>query len=115
MRVIAPRPSTGRSQFLDVTFVDGVAIVEDLHPVREAALLQHGYTIEKDLIVGIPVTPEEAATLPPAEVEGEGIEVEIGADGIPILAPGGLYGEPPVTRWGDGEPETFIPLSDEAD
>ncbi|MCW2165399.1 hypothetical protein B0I12_002554 [Microbacterium hydrothermale] len=46
--VHTPQPSTGTTTFLDVEFHDGVAHLEDLHPVRELALMQHGYRVETD-------------------------------------------------------------------
>ncbi|QNA93258.1 hypothetical protein G4G29_14735 [Microbacterium sp. Se63.02b] len=48
MRINHPRPQLGRQRDLGVEFIDGVAIVESLHPERERALLQHGYTITAD-------------------------------------------------------------------
>ena len=54
MRIIHPRPAAGAQSALGVDFIDGVATVESLHPERELALLQHGYTIEKDLDVEVP-------------------------------------------------------------
>lgn len=46
-----PRPELGRQVFIGVEFVDGVATVESLHPEREAALLQHGFTIERETVL----------------------------------------------------------------
>lgn len=54
MRIIHPHPAAGRQSALGVEFRDGVATVESLHPERELALLQHGYTIEPDLEVSEP-------------------------------------------------------------
>lgn len=54
MRIIHPRPEAGRQHDLGVDFTDGVAIVETLHPERELALRQHGYTIEADPEVEVP-------------------------------------------------------------
>ena len=54
MRIIHPRPALGRQRALGVEFTDGVATVESLHPERELALRQHGYTIEADLEVETP-------------------------------------------------------------
>jgi len=54
MRIIHPRPALGRQRALGVEFTDGVATVESLHPERELALLQHGYTIEADPEVEAP-------------------------------------------------------------
>lgn len=42
-----PRPEAGRQVFIGVDFVDGVATVDSLHPERERALIQHGFTIER--------------------------------------------------------------------
>ena len=54
MRIIHPHPQAGRQIDLGVTFIDGVATVDQLHPVRELALRQHGYTIEADPEVEAP-------------------------------------------------------------
>jgi hypothetical protein len=54
MRINHPRPELGRQHDLGVDFTDGVAIVESLHPERELALRQHGFTIEADLDVEAP-------------------------------------------------------------
>lgn len=54
MRIIHPRPQLGRQSDLGVDFTDGIATVESLHPERERALLQHGYTIEADPEVEAP-------------------------------------------------------------
>jgi hypothetical protein len=45
-----PEPVLGQSRFLDVDFHDGVAHVEELHPTREQALIQHGYTVVRELV-----------------------------------------------------------------
>lgn len=54
MRIIHPRPQAGRQSDLGVDFIDGIATVEALHPERERALRQHGYTIEADPEVEAP-------------------------------------------------------------
>lgn len=48
MRISHPRPQLGRQRDLGVEFRDGVATVDSLHPERELALRQHGFTIEAD-------------------------------------------------------------------
>lgn len=45
IRITHPRPQLGRQSALGVEFVDGVATVTELHPERERALLQHGFTV----------------------------------------------------------------------
>lgn len=45
MLIRHPRPELGRVTFLGVEFIDGTATVKNLHPEREAALLQHGCVI----------------------------------------------------------------------
>lgn len=54
MRIIHPTPQPGRQRALGVEFRDGVATAESLHPERELALRQHGFTIEADLDVEAP-------------------------------------------------------------
>ncbi|MFF3029143.1 hypothetical protein [Microbacterium sp. NPDC057944] len=47
IRITHPRPQAGRQTSFGVEFVDGVATVDELHPERELALLQHGFAVEK--------------------------------------------------------------------
>lgn len=47
-RIIHPHPAAGRQRFLGVEFRDGVATVDELHPIRAQALEQHGFTIEDE-------------------------------------------------------------------
>lgn len=54
MRISHPRPQLGRQRDLGVEFRDGVATVDSLHPERELALRQHGFTIEADPEVEAP-------------------------------------------------------------
>lgn len=54
MRITHPRPELGRQRALGIEFRDGVATVESLHPERELALRQHGFTIEADPEVEAP-------------------------------------------------------------
>lgn len=49
MRIIHPRPELGRQKALGVDFIDGTATVESLHPERERALTQHGFTILEEI------------------------------------------------------------------
>lgn len=51
MRVLHPRPELGRQTFIGVEFVDGVAVIDAPHPEVVAALLQHGFTVENELVV----------------------------------------------------------------
>lgn len=82
--VHTPQPSTGTTTFLDVEFHDGVAHLETLHPVRELALIQHGYTIERE-IVGETL---ESQTVPELRklAEEEGIELPAKAKKPEIIA-----------------------------
>lgn len=82
MRITHPTPQPGRQHALGVDFRDGVATVDSLHPERELALRQHGFTIEADLDVeapfqealGEPIIDLTALTIPQlrdiAETEG---------------------------------------------
>lgn len=67
MRITHPRPQLGRQRDLGVEFRDGVATVESLHPERELALRQHGYTIEADPEVEAPF--QEALGEPIVDLE----------------------------------------------
>jgi len=85
MRIIHPAPKLGRQIDLGVTFIDGVATVDHLHPERELALRMHGYTIEADPDVeapfqealGEPIIDLSALTIPELRdiAETEGIDI----------------------------------------
>ena len=45
-RITHPHPQAGRQTFIGVTFRDGFAEVDDLHPEVRAALVLHNFTIE---------------------------------------------------------------------
>lgn len=85
MRINHPRPALGRQRDLGLEFIDGVAVVESLHPERELALLQHGYTIEADPEVeapfqealGEPIIDLTSLTIPALRdiAETEGIDL----------------------------------------
>lgn len=47
IRITHSHPALGRQEAFGVEFRDGVAEVESLHTEREAALLQHGFGIER--------------------------------------------------------------------
>jgi hypothetical protein len=70
IRITHPRPQQGRQSALGVEFVDGSAAVENLHPEREQALIQHGFTLASDG-VGAPLDSFTVAVLRDiADVEG---------------------------------------------
>lgn len=72
IRITHPRPQLGRQSALGINFVDGVAEVAELHPEREQALLQHGFTVEGGDIVDLNVlTKRELLDI----AETEGIDV----------------------------------------
>lgn len=85
MRINHPRPQLGRQRDLGVEFIDGVAVVESLHPERERALRQHGYTIEADPeveapfqeAIGEPIIDLTSLTVPQLReiAETEGIDL----------------------------------------
>lgn len=98
-----PEPSTGRTKFLGVEFVDGVAHVEDLHPVRKLALIQHGYTVEHELVA----ETLESKTVPQlrAIAKQEGIDLPAKAkkaDIIAALSEGSFVPIPGSIENGDG-------------
>lgn len=47
IRITHPRPQQGRQSAFGVDFIDGTATVEVLHPERELALIQHGFTVTR--------------------------------------------------------------------
>lgn len=53
IRITHPRPELGRQHFIGVDFRDGIAEVEDLHPERELALRQHGFTVEREPVESV--------------------------------------------------------------
>lgn len=95
MRITHPRPQEGRQTDFDVEFTDGVAVVESLHPERELALRQHGFTIEADADVvepfqealGEPIIDLTSLTI--AELrdiaETEGVELPAKARKLEII------------------------------
>lgn len=79
-----PEPITGRSSFLDVDFVDGVAHVAVLHPERAKALTLHGYTVIEE-VVGTLLTDMTVPELRDLAKE-EGIDVPQKAKKADIIA-----------------------------
>lgn len=85
MRINHPRPQLGRQRDLGLEFIDGVSIVESLHPERELALRQHGYTITPDPeveapfqeTIGEPIIDLTSLTVPQLRdiAETEGVEL----------------------------------------
>jgi hypothetical protein len=71
MRIQHPRFQPGRVTDLGIEFVDGFAEVEELHPERRQALLQHGFTIDETADLE-EQTVEQLRT----ELEGYGYEVK---------------------------------------
>ena len=55
IRITHPRPQLGRQRALGVEFVDGTAEVTELHPERELALKQHGFSVEGGDIIDLNV------------------------------------------------------------
>ncbi|MDR6867526.1 hypothetical protein J2Y69_002130 [Microbacterium resistens] len=76
IRIMHPRPQLGRQHALGVEFVDGIAEATGLHPDRELALTQHGFTIESGDVVDL-TTLTKRELLDIADVEG--VEVPKGA------------------------------------
>lgn len=81
MLIKHPRPALGRQKAFGVEFVDGVATVHSLHPERERALLQHGFTIEYEGTPFFDLTVSELREL--AKIEG--IEIPKGAKKADIV------------------------------
>lgn len=95
IRITHPRPQAGRVRFLGVEFIDGVAEVDELHPEREQALVQHGHKIETHLVgvrledLSVPelrdVAEVEGIHLPKKARKAEIIAILEQAPGIPVL------------------------------
>lgn len=93
MLIKHPRPQLGRQQAFGIEFVDGVARVDSLHPERELALAQHGYTIEAEgvplesLSKGELVDLAQAAdiTVPAKATKAEIISAINASPSIPVL------------------------------
>ncbi|MBC6496104.1 hypothetical protein [Microbacterium sp. 4-7] len=130
MRITHPTPQPGRQHALGVDFRDGVATVDSLHPERELALRQHGFTIEADLEVeapfqaglGEPIIDLTSLTIPQlreiAEVEGVDLPAKaLKAEIVEILSrqPAAPIADSTATPLGehpvDGTP--FFELTDE--
>lgn len=58
MRIEHPRFQLGRVTDLGIEFVDGFAEVEELHPERRLALIQHGFTIDETADLAEHTVPE---------------------------------------------------------
>lgn len=69
IRITHPRPARGRQAAFGVTFIDGIAEVDSMHPERELALKQHGFTIQGGDIVDLTVLSKREL-LDIADVEG---------------------------------------------
>lgn len=131
MRITHPRPQAGRQKAFQLEFIDGVAEIESLHPERELALLQHGYTIQADPEVEVPyhgalgepivdlasltiaelrdIADTEGVTLPSKARHAEIVEILSQRPAEPI--PGSIANEdgsftydPPLAGQDDGEP-----------
>ncbi|MDZ4046184.1 MAG: hypothetical protein U1E32_10460 [Rhodoglobus sp.] len=86
IRITHPRPQLGRQKALGVEFIDGVGEVDALHPERELALKQHGFTIEGADIIDL-TSLTKAELLDIAGVEGIDVPKRATrADLIDILA-----------------------------
>lgn len=128
MRIIHPRPLAGRQVEMGLDFVDGVATVESLHPERELALLQHGYTVEADTEVATPYQAElgdeivdlNSLTIPElrdiAETEGVDIPAKAKKDDIVALLAAKSSPIPGATQNEDGSwTIAGIPIADGAE
>lgn len=114
MRITHPRPQLGHQRDLGVEFRDGVATVESLHPERELALRQHGYTIEADPEVeapfqeglGEPIIDLNSLTVPQlrdiAETEGIDLPAKARKDEIVEILAATSAPIPGATRNDDG-------------
>src|SRR5690606_38062079 len=94
-------------------FRDGVALVEDLHPERYAALELHGYTVE---VIADPIDVEAMTVAQLKTLAAElGIDVPKGAkraDLIEALAPKTLAAGGVVPMAGDAIPDDQSGLPD---
>ena len=91
-RIIHPRPKAGKQTFIGVTFYDGFAEVDDLHPEVRAALVLHGFNIED---VERPVEPSKRSRKrKPAKPKKAAEQVTAHADGS-FTAPDGYTGALP--------------------
>lgn len=93
IRITHPRPVPGRQSAFGVEFIDGVATVDELHPERERALTQHGYTVQGGDIVDlnvlsrrelIDIADTEGIDVPKRATRGELIDIISRAPAEPI-------------------------------
>ncbi|MDR6867679.1 hypothetical protein J2Y69_002283 [Microbacterium resistens] len=95
IRILHPRPQAGHQHAFDVDFLDGTATVDDLHPERERALVQHGYeiteyivgTMLEDLTVAElrDIADVEGVDLPPKAKKAQIITAIEASPAIPVL------------------------------
>ncbi|WP_402843777.1 hypothetical protein [Microbacterium sp. GXS0129] len=92
MKINHPAPEPGRVEFLGIEFQDGTAIVDDVHPERVAALIQHGATVVaegtrlEDLTkaVLLDIAETEGIDLPAKATKAQIIDA-INAAPVPVL------------------------------
>lgn len=82
IRISHPRPQLGRQSALGIDFTDGVAEVEELHPERAQALIQHGHDVE---LVGTKLEDLTIAELRDV-ADVEGIDLPAKASKAKIIA-----------------------------
>ena len=127
MRITHPNSQPGRQHALGVDFRDGVATVDSLHPERELALRQHGFTIEADPGVEAPfqaargeeiieILSRTSAPIPGAMLNADGtwtIEGEAIPEGTELVGPFATFERTDGTVIGDGTSLVTLDAADE--
>jgi len=110
-RITHPRPKAGKQTFIGVTFYDGFAEVDDLHPEVRAALVLHNFTIED---AERPVQPKKRSRKRKPAKPTKVAEVNAGAPvdpGSVDEGPFGIVEMPDGTIIGDGKSLATLPTT----
>jgi len=133
-RIAHPNPQAGKQTFIGVTFYDGFAEVDDLHPEVRAALVLHGFKFEdaerpvepsKRSRKGKTAKPEKAAEQVTEHADGsftapdgytgalpDADPDQTGPDADDLEGPFGIVEMPDGTIIGDGESLATLPAND---
>lgn len=106
-RITHPRPQLGRQRDLGIEFIDGIAEVDELHPERALALVQHGFTIDET-----PELEERTVAELRAELSDLGYEVKKSWRKPELVERIAQHHELNVAKFveGDGIQKTVVPV-----
>jgi len=108
-RIIHPHPKAGKQTFIGVTFYDGFAEVDDLHPEVRAALVLHNFKFED---AERPVQPSKRSRKgKPAKSKKAAEQVTAHADGS-FTVPDGYTGALPDADSSQTSPFGIVEMLD---